>query len=169
MSNRATRLNDDFIRALNLIDLEFAPRKRGASKDKKVIEAWRSLFGEYSSVPVENAGEMQIQAWNQRISDRLVSLLKAMSAALGYDFDEEQLRRGIYYPQGRFELEQTQLAILKGLKGLVAGNAIPIKITEAPSSPELVATQIQMMQKSINSYSAEGPVMVRVVDGPSRA
>jgi len=38
MSNRATRLNDDFVKALNLIDLEFS----GGSKDREVINAWRS-------------------------------------------------------------------------------------------------------------------------------
>ena len=43
MSNRATRLNDDFVRALNLIDLEFSQGK-GGSKDRDVINAWRSLL-----------------------------------------------------------------------------------------------------------------------------
>jgi len=37
-----------------------------------------------------------------------------MSRALGYDFSEEQLRHGIYFPRGRFDLQQTQLAVLNG-------------------------------------------------------
>lgn len=50
MSNRATRLNDDFVRALNMIDVEFIPAKFGGKKDQEVINAWRSLFGEYGAV-----------------------------------------------------------------------------------------------------------------------
>lgn len=163
MTNRATRLNDDFIRALNQIDFEFAPGRFGGVKDRAVINAWRSLFGEYQSGPSAGAPDVQFVAWNDRVADRLVSLLAAMSAALGYDFGEEQLRRGIYYPQGRMDLEQTQLAILRGVRQLVAGDAIPMKITEVPSSPELLAAQIDMMQKSAKSYSKDGPVMVRLV------
>jgi hypothetical protein len=52
MSNRATRLSDDFVRALNLIDLEFSPGKLGVrAKDRAVIDAWRFLFGDYHLLP----------------------------------------------------------------------------------------------------------------------
>jgi hypothetical protein len=55
MSNRATRMNDEFIMALNLIDLEFSPGRFGGSKDRVVIHAWRSLFGEYQQGAGQNA------------------------------------------------------------------------------------------------------------------
>jgi len=32
MSNRATRLHDDFVKALNLIDLEFSPARFGGAE-----------------------------------------------------------------------------------------------------------------------------------------
>jgi hypothetical protein len=58
MANRATRLNDDYIRALNLIDLEFSPGKlRSGSKDRDVINAWRSLLGELNQGPGDQAPE----------------------------------------------------------------------------------------------------------------
>jgi hypothetical protein len=158
MSNRATRLNDDFIRALNLIDLEFS-----GSKDRAVIDAWRSLFGEYHQTPGDGASQADVKAWTQRIEDRLVSLLLAMSHTLGYDFSEEQLRRGIYYPRGRFELEQTQLAVLNGVKHLLEGRlALPMKVTEIPSSPELIEAQVTMMKKSAGAYGEDGALNVRI-------
>lgn len=166
MSNRATRLNEDYVRALNLIDLEFSPKMFGGAKDRQVIDAWRSLFGELHNAPADGASEVDNKAWNQRIDDRLVSLLLAMSKALGYRFSEEELRRGIYYPKGRLELEQSQVAVLKGVRQLLEGHlSLPMKVTEAPSSPELLEAQIAMMKKSAASYSEDGAVRVRIVDG----
>jgi hypothetical protein len=169
MSNRATRLNDDFVRALNLIDLEFSPRKFGGTKDRAVIDAWRALFGEYHASPADGATLDEMRSWNERISERIVSLLFAMSKALGYDFSEEQLRRGIYYPKGRVDLEQTQLAILNGLRQILEGRAaLPMKVTEIPSSPELIAAQIAMMQKTTASYGENGALKVQVVERERR-
>ena len=45
MSNRATRISDDFVRALNLIDLEFLPGWWSPGKDKAVINAWCTSSG----------------------------------------------------------------------------------------------------------------------------
>lgn len=163
MSNRATRLNDDFVRSLNLIDLEFSPRRIGGSADRAVINAWRSLLGEYNNVPADAAPLDEHRAWNDRVGERTVALLSAMSKALGYDFSDEQLRRGIYYPKGRFDAEQTQLAILNGVRKIIEGAAaLPMKITEAPSSPELLAAQIETMQRSARSYDTDGALRVRM-------
>lgn len=165
MSNRATRLSDDFVRALNLIDLEFVPSNFGGTKDKDVIDAWRSLFGEYHDAPNDEASAETQSAWNQRIDDRLVLLLFAMSKSVGYQFSNEQLRRGIYYPRGRVELEKTQNAVLNGLRHAIEGKlAIPMKITEFPNSPELLAAQIAMAQKAANSYDSDGSVKVKLMN-----
>jgi hypothetical protein len=39
MANRATRLNDDYVRALNMIELTFLPRP-WKPRNRKVIDAW---------------------------------------------------------------------------------------------------------------------------------
>jgi len=156
------------LEALNSIDLEFSPRLFSRTKERAVIDAWRALFGEYGQVPPDGAPAHEVLAWNNRVNERLVDLLFAMSRTLGYDFSEEQLRRGIYYPRGRFDLEQTQLAILRGLRSIVDGNAsIPMKVTEFPSSPELLEAQISMMQKSAGAYGPDGALRVRMVMGNS--
>lgn len=170
MSNRATRLNDDFVRALNLIDLEFSARKLFGSKDRAVINAWRSLFGEYQQGAAGDS-EAALRAWSNRIDDRLVSLLSTMSDALGYEFSEEQLRRGIYYPKGRVELEENQLAVLDGVRQLLEGRrSIPMKVTEFPASPELVAAQTKLAERAANTYGEDGAVRVRIVsEAPGEA
>jgi len=76
------------------------------------------------------------------------------------------LRRGIYYPKGRVELEQTQLAVLNGVRKLLeGGSALPMKVTEVPSSPELLEAQITMMKKSANAYAEDGAMRVRIAEG----
>ncbi|HWK87018.1 MAG TPA: DUF6680 family protein [Xanthobacteraceae bacterium] len=130
MSNRATRLNDEFIRSLNLIDLVFTRKK-----DQRVTHAWRALFGELNN-PIVNADENDARRSNDRIDDRLVHLLKEMSLVVGLsNFSDEQIRRGIYYPMGRVNLEGTQMAVLLGVRDLLQGRtALPMKVTEFPPS-----------------------------------
>jgi hypothetical protein len=164
MANRATRLHDDFIRALNLIDLEFSAKRFGGAADRKVIDAWRALFGELSNGPPDDNEDVNLaRAWNDRISDRLVDLLSAMSTALGYTFSAEELRRGIYYPKGRFDLEQSQLAIMHGLSKIIQGHAsLPMKITEVPGSGETAQLQTTLNEKMLRAYDEDGSLKVRV-------
>ena len=164
MANRATRLHDDFVRALNLIDLEFSAKRFGSAADRKVIDAWRTLFGELSNGPPDDNEDVNLaRAWNDRISDRLVDMLSAMSTALGYTFSAEELRRGIYYPKGRFDLEQSQLAILHGLSKIIQGHAsLPMKITEVPGSGETAQLQTTLNEKMLRAYDEDGSLKVKV-------
>lgn len=131
MANRASRLNDSYIRALNQIDLEFS---NSSKADKAVINAWQSLFGELNAgLPDGETDLNRIAAWTDRVSEHLVTLLSAMSKALGFSLTDEQLRRGIYYPRGRVELEQAQLALVHGMRAIVDGKkAFPIDVKSAP-------------------------------------
>jgi hypothetical protein len=165
MANRATRLADDYVKALNLIDIEFLPGRFGATKDRAVINAWRSLFGELTQGFLDVGDNQQkIDAWNRRCSDRLVELLSAMSSALGYSFSAEELRRGIYYPQGHLDREQAQLAILRGVRNIVEGKAsLPMNVTDFPSSPELAKLQTVLAEKSAKAYGDDGALKVRLL------
>jgi hypothetical protein len=60
MANRATRLSDDFVRALNLIDLEFSPKRFRGSVDRMVIDAWRALFGELGNGPPDDNQDLNL-------------------------------------------------------------------------------------------------------------
>jgi hypothetical protein len=164
MSNRATRQHDDYVKALNLIDLEFSPGRFGGSSDKRVIDAWRALFGELNhGIPEGEEDMSRIRAWNQRCDDRLITLLSAMSKALGYKFSNEELRRGIYYPRGRVELEQSYIAFMHGISRILRGHdAIPMKITEVPGAGETAALQKTLNEKMISAYDADGSFKVKV-------
>lgn len=42
----AYRLADEYVKALNLIDIEFLPGRWFPKENRAVINAWRALFGE---------------------------------------------------------------------------------------------------------------------------
>jgi hypothetical protein len=169
MANRATRLADEFVKALNLIDIEFLPGHLRAAKNRAVINAWRALFGELHRGV--NDGETDIQiinAWHQRCDDRLVDLLAAMSSALGYSFSSEELRRGIYYPKGHVEREQAQTAILSGVRLLLEGKqSLPMKITETQTSPEAAMLQATLAEKMAAAYREDGALKVKILGASS--
>lgn len=165
MANRATRLADDYVRALNLIDIEFLPGRIGGRKSRTVINAWRALFGELSNVPPDSGDAAVLTAWNQRCDDRLVDLLSAMSTTLGYSFSNEELRRGIYYPRGHGEREQAQLAILNGMRRILEGSqSLPMKITEAPGAAATADLQAQLTARMVTAYDEDGALKVRILN-----
>ncbi|MGM5025717.1 DUF6680 family protein [Tardiphaga sp. 862_B3_N4_1] len=165
LANRATRLHDDYVKALNLIDLEFAPKRFGGAADRKVVEAWRSLFGNLAhAAPKDTADPADFRAWNERSSELLVELLSVMSTAVGYTFGKEELRRGIYYPQGRVDLEQSQLSIMHGLAMIIQGRAsLPMRITEIPGSEETAKLQAALNEKMVSAYGDDGALKIRVL------
>jgi hypothetical protein len=169
MANRATRLSDEFVRALNLIDLEFSSKRLGGAADRKVIEAWRALFGELRNGPPDDNEDLPLaRAWNDRVSERLVDLLSEMSTAVGYTFSAEELRRGIYYPKGRADLEQSQLSIMHGLSKIIQGSAsLPMKITEVPVSVEAAQLQTTLNEKMLRAYDEDGSLKVKVTNAPT--
>jgi hypothetical protein len=162
MANRATRLADENIRALNQIDLVFRRQR-----DRAVISAWRSLFGELTQ-GLGNAANPDgaiVNAWNNRCNELYVALESAMSTALGFSFTDEELRRGIYYPRGHVEREQAQLAILHNLKRLLIGEtAINMNVKEFPVAPETAAAQAALFQRVAKSYTDDGTLRISVVD-----
>jgi hypothetical protein len=164
MANRATRLADDYVKALNLIDIEFLPSGIFPKKNRTVIDAWRALFGELNhGLAQGETDQAKVAAWNQRCDDRLVDLLLSMSVAVGYKFSSEELRRGIYYPQGSAEREQAQLGILHGLRLILEGKvSLPMKLTEAPGSTKAAALQQQLTEKMVHAYDQDGALKVRI-------
>jgi len=61
MSNRATRLHDDFIRALKPDrSSNFRRRDSEARADRKVIDAWRALFGELGNGPPDDNDDVNL-------------------------------------------------------------------------------------------------------------
>lgn len=164
MSNRATRLTDENVKALNLIDLEFRPRLIPSAKNKAVIVAWRSLFGELTQGLRGNedtTDSATVNAWTARCNEFYVVLERAMASALGFNFTDEELRRGIYYPRGHGEREAAQGAILKNLKSLLAGEtAINMNVKELPVTKEAAAAQAALTERMTKAYTEDGGLKI---------
>ena len=130
MSTRATRLAPDHVGSLNMIDIEFYGRrifgiKLQTPSEKKVTNSWKT----YNDHLNNNYPKDRLDAWN----DLFTVMLYAMSQALGYDFDEVQLKRDCYRPKGHGELEDQQYAIRAGVVDLLAGKrSLPMAVTHFP-------------------------------------
>jgi hypothetical protein len=126
MANRASRMSQPFVQALNGIEVEFHGRTR-------VIEAWRSL-NEHLYTPNDPVGDPNLVRWQERTTDRLTSLLAAMGESLDYHFDEVTLRRNVYYPTGWTTTEVEQIKLRQAaIKVFEGEKALKVEITGEPS------------------------------------
>ncbi|PCJ58904.1 MAG: hypothetical protein COA65_06945 [Rhodospirillaceae bacterium] len=135
MATRAAAVSPEHVQALNMIDLEF--RK---TRYRLVAAAWKMYLDHLSSYPKDD--EKQQPVWDGRRVDLLTSLLLAMGRALGYEFDEVHVKRGVYAPvaQGRLEDENTR--IRRGLLDLLYGKTeLKMNVTSFPVSEQALAEQ----------------------------
>jgi uncharacterized protein DUF6680 len=128
MANRASRLSQPYVQALNGIETEFYG-------ERKVIEAWRSL-NDHLYTPQPEERDPNRVAWGDRLTDLLTELLFDMARSLGYHFDKVTLRRNVYYPTGwnTLELENTKLrqAAVRVFEG---EKPLKIEVTNAAEPP----------------------------------
>ncbi len=124
MSNRATILNPSYVQALNLIDIDFSSNSKD---DKAVRTAWKVLLDHLSNMPHDD--KAAIQSANDRSVDLRVALMKALAQALGYEFDEVQIKKGSYLPTGHSDLENEQNLLRRRLLEVLNGNRrIPVGV-----------------------------------------
>ena len=148
MSTRATRLSNEHVTALNLIDIEFYGRKifsikYQTPKEKSITNAWK-IYNDQLSLPYSPD---QFSAWNERGYQLFINLLYKMSNALGYDFDEVQIKRDCYRPAGHGELENDQYRIRKAIIAMFSG-AIPIPIKQFENKDPENTTQENTTQEN---------------------
>jgi hypothetical protein len=133
MSTRATRLAPEHVIALNMIDIEFYGRiilgtKYQTKHEKRVTNAWKNYNDQLNT-----SSDVNYDAWFEKSTDLLTSMLYAMSQALGYDFDEVQLKRDYYRPMGHGQIEEQQEKIRRGIVNVLDGKlAIPMTVTNLP-------------------------------------
>lgn len=126
MANRATILNVNYVQALNLIDIDFSGDSK---KDKEVRTAWKILLDHLTVPEGKIRTQAEITAANERSIDLRVKLMKTLADALGYEFDEVQLKKGSYLPTGHSDLENEQNALRKRLLEVLNGNRrIPVGV-----------------------------------------
>ncbi len=129
MSTRATRVSNDHVTALNLIDLEFYGQKIfgirvQTPKEKAVTNSWKNYNDQLSTRYEQD----QLTAWTDREDQLFTTLLYKISDSLGYDFDEVQLKRDCYRPIAHENLENDQYKLRRALLDVMDGvKPIPIK------------------------------------------
>ena len=157
MATRAATVSIEHVQALNMINLEFQ-----GNKYRPVREAWKVYLDHLGSFPKnENQGvggqeQSHAQAvWDDKKQDRLAGLLNEMGKSLGYNFDEVDIKKGIYSPEAHGQQENEQILLRRGLVQLIYGE-LPLKM-EVTSFPydETFATE----QKEVLSS------MKRLLDG----
>lgn len=134
MSTRATRLAQDHVAALNMIDIEFYGKTRfgkrhQSSGEKKITNAWK-VYNDHLN---NKASEDRIDAWVDKSDELFTSLLYSMAQYLGYEFDEVQLKRDCYRPIAHGDIENEQHKLRQGLVAVLDGKkSIPMAVTYLP-------------------------------------
>ncbi|RUO80940.1 hypothetical protein CWI84_02170 [Idiomarina tyrosinivorans] len=134
MSTRATRLTQEHVAALNMIDIEFYGKNRFGKRnqsdgEKNITNAWK-IYNDHLN---NKKPDDRVEAWIDKGDELFTSLLYAMAQHLGYEFDEVQLKRDCYRPiaHGNIELEQHKLR--QGLVDVLEGKKpLPMAITYLP-------------------------------------
>lgn len=141
MTTRAERVSREHVQALNMIDIEFYGSKLFGfnlqnRNEKSVTNAWKNY-----NAHLNDKSYASLDAWGKRGEVLFTELLYKMSQALGYDFDEVQLKSDAYRPTAHVDLENAQLAVLNGwAKILNKETSLPMEITKFPPPQPLQAT-----------------------------
>ncbi len=134
MSTRAERLSRNHVQALNMIDIEFYGRRIfgiriQSPREKSVTNSWKN----YNQYLNEKDNYESLDLWLKKGDEQFTKLLYEMSQAIGYDYDEVQLRQDCYRPEAHFTIENTQLEVLSGLAEVLNGNrSLPMSVTHFP-------------------------------------
>jgi hypothetical protein len=128
MTYRATPLSVSFVQSLNSIDLEF---RSNSENDRKIRKAWTDLLDHFTN-------DKDQPDFGVKTQNFIIKLLSNMSGALGFDFDEDYIRRHSYYPiaHGSIEEEQNELRRLL-LELLRTNRRLPVALfrEEFPDLP----------------------------------
>lgn len=168
MATRGARLSPIHIEALNRIDLEFYGRtviliRYQTKAERRVIEAWRS----YHHILGAPAIEGDQSAYYQQREMLFIALLRAISDAAGYDFDDTHLKQMSYTPQFYGNVEADQSAIRQGLAKLFSGDmAIPVQLVV---QEELLKKQAAVSDAILSQIGPDGVIRVRIVEGSAIA
>lgn len=132
MTYRATRLNHNFVQALNLIDVVFNGKRKS---EKETRTAWKVLLDHLNTDQTSKPAQ-------ERTLDLTINLLVRMGRTLNYDFDEVHLKRQVYQPVGHAQIEEEQNELRKQLLRVLKGELrLPIAVFE-DEFPALAATPL---------------------------
>jgi hypothetical protein len=122
-SNRATWASQDFVRAMNLVDVVFYKNEQVREKRTKLMaHIKKTTTPEGAILPVD---------WD-RAKDLFAEMLDLMGKELHYEFEHTEIKDSAYYPvahetmdRAALELREKSMEVLNGTRG------IPVIVYEA--------------------------------------
>lgn len=125
MGNRATRLNANFVQALNLIDIEFTD-----PTEKAVRDSWKELLDHYTAWGAKKDPQRKNdeRVDIEKSTDLLAEMLMKMGQGLGYEFDKVYIKKGFYYPEGLGNIEAEQHALRRSVLALLSGKGMKLPV-----------------------------------------
>jgi hypothetical protein len=125
MGYRATRLNHNFVQALNMIDIEFI-----SDSEKSVRDAWKELLDHYTSWGAKTEAQRKVEDKGdiEKSTDLLAEMLMKMGRGLGYSFDKVYIKKGFYYPEGLGSIEAEEHALRRSVLALLSGNGMKLPV-----------------------------------------
>ena len=139
MATHASRLSNDDVQALNMIDLvfygtHFFDIHRRSKSEQAVIDAWR----EYHDHLNTKSDQTAVAVWNTNADELFTNLLFTIAQDVRYQFDRVQLKKGVYSPQAHGDLELDQTMIRRvALKLLSGENALKMEVTSFPMNEDV--------------------------------
>jgi hypothetical protein len=129
MSLRGASVSQDYVKALNFIDVVFY-------QNEKVREKWKTLLTYLSSDAYK--AQPIVQATHERTRDLQAEILVEMAKDLGFGYDFTHIKENAYYPQAlvtadndAFNMRQKVIAALDG-KGVLS-----VKLVEDVPAPAM--------------------------------
>jgi hypothetical protein len=153
MATRASRMSQEHIRALNMIDVTFYGKKK---KSKAVVEGWKILLDHFAQ-DTKKMEEAELKQWTKRGEELFIDLLQRMADYLKYDFGQTDIKNTSYFPVGHGEVEDDLLYIRKGFVDILQGKlSMPIEVRFAQPNEEG-----KTFQENLKKYfSGETPIQV---------
>ena len=124
MANRASVTNAEFIKALNLIEIDFHGEVR-------VLNAWKDYFKNLGeSFAIDDPRIRQLSEKRHRL---FVVLLDTIAKSVGIKIEQLSILDGGYYPDGAVRVEAEQAAIRELFAGIAEGRRVlPIMVVNPP-------------------------------------
>ncbi|GFE81311.1 hypothetical protein GCM10011487_33110 [Steroidobacter agaridevorans] len=164
MATRASRLSNDHVQALNMIDLVFYGTHffgihRRTKGETSVVEAWH----EYHDHLGNKFDDSTFAIWNTKGDELFINLLFAIATDVHFKFDRVQLKKGSYSPIAHGNLEHEQNLIRKSVLKLLAGqSALKMEVTSFPMNEDVANAQATLQKAMSEAFAGRGALNVIV-------
>lgn len=152
MSYRGDMASKPYIRALNMIDVEF---HSSSSDTKQILGAWKAYLDHMANAPKDQDDPRyneKIEIWHSKSPDMQSDLLYAMGKYLGYEFEKLHIKRGAYWPIAVKGESEQHMKIRNGLAAIFDGNyAIPVTLVLDKEADEMKTRFISLLTDAMEA------------------